>query len=128
MILATIGLAALLFFLPIALSILGPSRRVSSTRSGRRTLCVHSPNPFIRGVRFSLATGLHVLAAHDGAIYDRCGMCVTTLNALPPVNRRARRSARRPRGLQLAGVERRRVTEDERAAILQVYVPRVDND
>jgi hypothetical protein len=26
---------------------------------------VHFPNPFIRGVRFSLATGLHVLAAHD---------------------------------------------------------------
>jgi DinB superfamily len=25
---------------------------------------VHFPNPFIRGVRFSLATGLHVLAAH----------------------------------------------------------------
>src|SRR5688572_27116811 len=23
------------------------------------------PNPFIRGVRFSLATGLHVIAAHD---------------------------------------------------------------
>jgi hypothetical protein len=26
---------------------------------------VHFPNPFIRGVRFSLATGLHVLAAHE---------------------------------------------------------------
>jgi hypothetical protein len=26
---------------------------------------VRFPNPFIRGVRFSLATGLHVLAAHD---------------------------------------------------------------
>lgn len=26
---------------------------------------VHFPNPFIRGVRFSLATGLHVIAAHD---------------------------------------------------------------
>jgi hypothetical protein len=25
----------------------------------------HFPNPFIRGVRFSLATGLHVLAAHE---------------------------------------------------------------
>jgi hypothetical protein len=23
------------------------------------------PNPFIRGVRFSLATGLHVLEAHE---------------------------------------------------------------
>jgi hypothetical protein len=23
------------------------------------------PNPFIRGVRFSLATGLHVIAAHE---------------------------------------------------------------
>jgi hypothetical protein len=23
------------------------------------------PNPFIRGIRFSLATGLHVLAAHE---------------------------------------------------------------
>lgn len=28
-------------------------------------LGVHFPNPFIRGVRFSLATGLHVIAAHD---------------------------------------------------------------
>ena len=26
---------------------------------------VHFPNPFIAGVRFSLATGLHVIAAHD---------------------------------------------------------------
>jgi hypothetical protein len=26
---------------------------------------VHFPNPFIPGVRFSLATGLHVIAAHD---------------------------------------------------------------
>src|SRR5262249_24045899 len=26
---------------------------------------VHFPNPFIRGVRFSLATGLHVLPAHE---------------------------------------------------------------
>jgi hypothetical protein len=26
---------------------------------------VHFPNPFIRGVRFSLATGFHVLAAHQ---------------------------------------------------------------
>jgi len=26
---------------------------------------VHFPNPFVRGVRFSLATGLHVIAAHD---------------------------------------------------------------
>jgi DinB family protein len=26
---------------------------------------VHFPNPFIRGVRFSLATGLHVIAAHE---------------------------------------------------------------
>lgn len=26
---------------------------------------VHFPNPFMRGVRFSLATGLHVIAAHD---------------------------------------------------------------
>jgi hypothetical protein len=26
---------------------------------------VHFPNPFIRGVRFSLATGLHILAAHE---------------------------------------------------------------
>jgi hypothetical protein len=26
---------------------------------------VHFPNPFIPGVRFSLATGLHVLAAHE---------------------------------------------------------------
>jgi hypothetical protein len=26
---------------------------------------VRFPNPFVRGVRFSLATGLHVLAAHE---------------------------------------------------------------
>jgi hypothetical protein len=26
---------------------------------------VHFPNPFMRGVRFSLATGLHVIAAHE---------------------------------------------------------------
>jgi hypothetical protein len=26
---------------------------------------VRFPNPFVRGVRFSLATGLHVIAAHD---------------------------------------------------------------
>jgi hypothetical protein len=26
---------------------------------------VRFPNPFIRGVRFSLATGLHVIAAHE---------------------------------------------------------------
>ena len=26
---------------------------------------VHFPNPFIKGLRFSLATGLHVLAAHE---------------------------------------------------------------
>jgi hypothetical protein len=26
---------------------------------------VHFPNPFIRGVRFSLATGLHVIPAHQ---------------------------------------------------------------
>jgi hypothetical protein len=26
---------------------------------------VHFPNPFIRGLRFSLATGLHVIAAHE---------------------------------------------------------------
>jgi hypothetical protein len=26
---------------------------------------VHFPNPFIRGVRFSLATGMHVIAAHE---------------------------------------------------------------
>jgi hypothetical protein len=26
---------------------------------------VHFPNPFIRAVRFSLATGMHVIAAHD---------------------------------------------------------------
>jgi hypothetical protein len=26
---------------------------------------VHFPNPFVRGVRFSLATGLHVIAAHE---------------------------------------------------------------
>lgn len=26
---------------------------------------VHFPNPFIRGVRFSLATGLHIITAHE---------------------------------------------------------------
>jgi hypothetical protein len=26
---------------------------------------VRFPNPFLRGVRFSLATGLHVIAAHE---------------------------------------------------------------
>jgi hypothetical protein len=26
---------------------------------------VRFPNPFIRGVRFSLATGLHVIASHE---------------------------------------------------------------
>jgi hypothetical protein len=26
---------------------------------------VRFPNPFIRGVRFSLATGLHAIAAHE---------------------------------------------------------------
>jgi len=26
---------------------------------------VRFPNPFVRGLRFSLATGLHVIAAHD---------------------------------------------------------------
>jgi hypothetical protein len=26
---------------------------------------VHFPNPFVRGLRFSLATGLHVIAAHE---------------------------------------------------------------
>jgi hypothetical protein len=26
---------------------------------------VHFPNPFIRGIRFSLATGLHVIASHE---------------------------------------------------------------
>src|SRR5262249_30240822 len=26
---------------------------------------IHFPNPFIRGVRFSLATGLHVIPAHE---------------------------------------------------------------
>jgi hypothetical protein len=26
---------------------------------------VRFPNPFVRGVRFSLATGLHVIAAHE---------------------------------------------------------------
>jgi len=26
---------------------------------------VRFPNPFVRGIRFSLATGLHVIAAHE---------------------------------------------------------------
>jgi hypothetical protein len=29
------------------------------------TANVRFPNPFVRGIRFSLATGLHVIAAHD---------------------------------------------------------------
>ena len=33
--------------------------------AGHRSAGVRFPNPFIRGVRFSLATGLHVIAAHE---------------------------------------------------------------
>jgi len=35
------------------------------TYSGIDLASVRFPNPFIRGVRFSLATGLHVIAAHE---------------------------------------------------------------
>ena len=35
------------------------------TYSGLDLSRIRFPNPFIRGVRFSLATGLHVLAAHE---------------------------------------------------------------
>ena len=40
-------------------------RRFLETYSGIDLAGVRFPNPFIRGVRFSLATGLHVIAAHE---------------------------------------------------------------
>ena len=40
-------------------------RRFLQTYAGIDLASVRFPNPFIAGVRFSLATGLHVIAAHD---------------------------------------------------------------
>ena len=40
-------------------------RRFLRTYAGIDLAGVQFPNPFIRGVRFSLATGLHVIAAHE---------------------------------------------------------------
>jgi hypothetical protein len=40
-------------------------RAFVETYAGLDLSGVRFPNPFIRGVRFSLATGLHVLAAHE---------------------------------------------------------------
>lgn len=40
-------------------------RRFLRTYAGIDLAGVHFPNPFIKGVRLSLATGLHVLAAHN---------------------------------------------------------------
>jgi uncharacterized protein (DUF1800 family) len=40
-------------------------RRFLQTYAGIDLASVRFPNPFITGVRFSLATGLHVIAAHD---------------------------------------------------------------
>jgi hypothetical protein len=40
-------------------------RRFLRTYAGIDLAGVRFPNPFIRGVRFSLATGLHVIAAHE---------------------------------------------------------------
>jgi len=40
-------------------------RRFLQAYAGIDLASVRFPNPFITGVRFSLATGLHVIAAHD---------------------------------------------------------------
>lgn len=40
-------------------------RRFLRTYAGIDLAAVRFPNPFIRGVRFSLATGLHVIPAHE---------------------------------------------------------------
>ena len=40
-------------------------RRFLQTYAGLDLASVRFPNPFIPGVRFSLATGLHVIAAHE---------------------------------------------------------------
>jgi hypothetical protein len=40
-------------------------RKFLRTYAGIDLAGVRFPNPFIRGVRFSLATGLHVIAAHE---------------------------------------------------------------
>ncbi|HEY7186097.1 MAG TPA: DinB family protein [Vicinamibacterales bacterium] len=40
-------------------------RRFLQTYAGIDLAAVRFPNPFVAGVRFSLATGLHVIAAHD---------------------------------------------------------------
>jgi len=43
----------------------GEVRTFLRTYAGIDLAGVRFPNPFIRGVRFSLATGLHVIAAHE---------------------------------------------------------------
>jgi len=40
-------------------------RQCMRTYDGIDLAAVRFPNPFVRGVRFSLATGLHVIAAHE---------------------------------------------------------------
>jgi hypothetical protein len=52
---------------------------------------VRFPNPFIRGVRFSLATGLHVIAAHERrhlwqASRVRAASAATAVSAPPRVS------------------------------------------
>jgi uncharacterized damage-inducible protein DinB len=42
-----------------------PVREFLLTNADLDLATIHFPNPFIRGVRFSLATGLHVIPAHD---------------------------------------------------------------
>jgi hypothetical protein len=41
------------------------ARRFLRTYAGIDLASVRFPNPFVSGLRFSLATGLHVIAAHD---------------------------------------------------------------
>ena len=43
---------------------------------------VRFPNPFVPGIRFSLATGLHVIAAHEDAISGRHGECAASRRML----------------------------------------------
>ena len=40
-------------------------RKFLHTYAGIDLASVRFPNPFVRGIRFSLATGLHVIAAHE---------------------------------------------------------------
>ena len=51
--------------LPAFLASQEEARRFLRTYAAIDLAGVHFPNPFIVGVRFSLATGLHVIAAHD---------------------------------------------------------------